>query len=41
MIGDTPKDGSTDAAKESGKQSKDKETEGTKEKAEPGSPTTR
>ena len=41
VIGDTPKDGSTDAAKESGKQSKDKETEGTKEKAEPGSPTTR
>lgn len=41
VIGDIPKDGSTDAAKESGKQSKDKETEGTKEKAEPGSPTTR
>lgn len=41
VIGDTPKDGSMDAAKESGKQSKDKETEGTKEKAEPGSPTTR
>lgn len=41
VIGDTLKAGSTDAAKESGKQSKDKETEGTKEKAEPGSPTTR
>ena len=41
VIGDTPKDGSTDAAKESGKQSKDKEIEGTKEKTEPGSPTTR
>ena len=41
VIGDTPKDGSNDSSKEVGKQTKDKETEGTQEKTEPGSPTTR
>ena len=41
VIGDSLKDGAKDSSKESGKQSKDKEIEGTKEKAEPGSPTTR
>lgn len=41
VIGDTPKDTSKDSSKETVKQSKDKETGGTKEKTEPGSPTTR
>ena len=41
VIGDSLKDGAKDSSKESGKQSKDKEIEGTKEKAEPGSPTSR
>lgn len=41
VIGDSPKDGSKDYSKDNGKQPKDSETEGTKEKTEPGSPTTR
>ena len=41
VIGDSPKDGSKDSSKDNGKQPKDSETEGTKEKTEPGSPTTR
>ena len=41
VIGDSPKDGAKDSSKGTGKGAKDKETEGTKEKAEPGSPTTR
>lgn len=41
VIGDSPKDGAKDSSKGTGKQPKDKETEGTKEKTEPGSPTTR
>lgn len=41
VIDDSPKDGSKDSSKDNGKQPKDSETEGTKEKTEPGSPTTR
>ena len=41
VIGDSLKDGAKDSSKGTGKQPKDKETEGTKEKTEPGSPTTR
>ena len=41
VIGDSPKDGSKDSSKDNEKQPKDSETEGTKEKTEPGSPTTR
>ena len=41
VIGDSPKDVAKDSSKGTGKGAKDKETEGTKEKTEPGSPTTR
>lgn len=41
VIGDSPKYGSKDSSKDNGKQPKDSEIEGTKEKTEPGSPTTR